>query len=96
MTTIEIVSVKDGKFHRPDSVVFSGGSNDLRNARLMRCGRSLVPFNFFETIASADQYTGGRLERFVCQQCERKVSHLWRVPEVLKNGTPALNRTQGD
>lgn len=88
METIEIVSVKDGKFHRPGSVEFNGGSNDLRNARLMRCGRSLVPLNVFETIASADRHTGGRLERYICQQCERKVTHLWRVPEVLKNGTP--------
>jgi hypothetical protein len=88
LETIEIVSVKDGKFHRPDNVVFNGGSGDLRNARLMRCGRSLVPFNFFETIASANGYTGGQLERFICQQCEHKVTHLWRVPEVLKNGNP--------
>lgn len=86
MSTIEIVSVKDGKFHRPDSVVFNGNGNDFRDARLMRCGRSLVPLNFFETIANANEYTGGRLERYICRQCERKVSHLWRVPEVLKNG----------
>ena len=87
--TIEIISVQGGKFHRPDDTLFNGGSNDLRNARLMRCGRSLVPLNFFETVASADQHTGGRLERYICQQCERKVSHLWRVPEVLKNGNPS-------
>jgi len=86
--TIEIVSVRDGKFHRPDSTSFTGRGNDLRDARLMRCGRSLVPDNFFETVADADRYTGGRLENHICQQCERKVSHLWRVPAVLKSGIP--------
>jgi hypothetical protein len=72
MTTVEIVSVQGGKFHRPESTLFDGDSSDLRNARLMRCGRSLVPFNFFETIADADSYTGGRLQRYVCQQCEKR------------------------
>lgn len=83
--TIQIISVKDGKFHRPDNEVFNGGSSDLRNTRLMRCGRSLVPHNFFETVSDADRYTGGRLERYICQQCERTLTHLWRVPEVLKS-----------
>ena len=81
--TIQIVSIKGGKFHRPDNKVFNGGSNDLRDARLMRCGRSLVPHNFFETLSDADRYTGGRLEHHVCWQCERTFTHLWRVPEVL-------------
>ena len=90
MSTIEIVSVKDGKFHRPYNEVFNNTSNELRDARLMRCGRSLVPLNFFETIVDANRHTGGRLERYVCQQCERKISHLWRVPEILKNGAPTL------
>lgn len=89
MENIEIVSVKGGKFHRPANTVFEGGGNDLRDSRLMRCGRLLVPLGFFTTIVDADRYTGGRLERYICQQCERKVSHLWRVPEVLKNGVPA-------
>lgn len=85
---IEIVSVKGGKFHRPDNTTFNGNGRDLRDARLMRCGRSLIPLNFFETIADAAKYTGGRLESHICQQCERRVSHLWRVDEVLKNGIP--------
>lgn len=84
----EIISVQGGKFHRPDNTLFNGDSSDFRNARLMRCGRSLVPFNFFETVADANNYTGGRLQNYICQQCETKVSHLWRVPEVLKNGNP--------
>jgi hypothetical protein len=91
--TIEIVSISGGKFHRPQDTTFSGGGSDIRDARLMRCGRSLVPLNFFETIADANRHTGGRLEGYICQQCERKVSHLWRVPEVLKNGNPKATAT---
>jgi hypothetical protein len=85
MSTIEIVSVQGGKFHRPDTTLFDGGANDFRNARLMRCGRLLVPFNFFETVADADSYTGGRLQSRICQQCEKRISHMWRVPEVLNS-----------
>jgi hypothetical protein len=77
--TIEIVSVQGGKFHRPESTVFDGGASDLRNARLMRCGRSLVPFNFFETVSDADSHTGGRLRSHVCQQCERTESDRERM-----------------
>ncbi len=81
--TIEIVSVSGGKFHRPDNTLFNGG-NVFRDERLMRCGRSLVPSNCFETIADADKYTGGRLGRYICQHCEKKVTHMWRVSEILR------------
>lgn len=70
---IEIVSVKGGKYHRPDDTLFSDGGHAFRDARLMRCGRSLVPLNLFQTIADADKYTGGRLDRYICQHCERKI-----------------------
>lgn len=72
VSTIEIVSVSGGKFHRPDSTMFSGSSNDFRDARPMRCGRSLVPSNFFETVADADRYVGGRLQSHICRQCEKR------------------------
>ena len=71
---IEVVSVQGGRFHRPVDTLFKGGSGDLRNARLMRCGRLLVPFNFFETIADADGYSGGQRKKYTCQQCEKKIS----------------------
>lgn len=85
--TSEIVSVKDGKFHRPAETQFAGEGNDFRNPRLMRCGRSLTPYNFFETIADADRHTGGRLTRYACQQCEQTFTHLWRVDHLTQKET---------
>lgn len=68
---IEMVSVKGGKFHRPVNLVFT--SEDARQPRLMLCGRSLEPHNYFATVEDANRHTGGRLSKYACLHCDAAV-----------------------
>lgn len=66
MENIEMVSVENGKFHRPKDTHFERG--DLK-PRLMLCGRTLQPHNYFQTIHDAEKYTGNRLNKLACKHC---------------------------
>lgn len=72
---IEVVSIKDGKFHIPADLEFNGGGKDITNSRLMLCGLSLIPLNFFETMNEAKCHTGGRLKAHFCKRCEKAQSN---------------------
>jgi hypothetical protein len=64
----DVVSVKGGKFHKPVNTEFNRAEPSWK-PRLMQCGRTVQPLNFFETVDDADKYSGGRIERFGCKQC---------------------------
>lgn len=66
--TIEVVSVKGGKFHRLENTAVDQ-DQPAWTPRAMVCGRTLEPHNFFQTAADADSYTGGRLETYACKHC---------------------------
>jgi hypothetical protein len=69
---IQIASVSGGKFHylADQSVT----RDDGWKPRLMLCGRTLEPLNYFLSESSADKYTGGRFAQHVCSQCKAKVT----------------------
>lgn len=66
---IELVSVKDGKYHRLENPEITYDGRPFWTPRMMACGRSLEPHNFFETAEDANRYTGGRLEKYICKHC---------------------------
>lgn len=61
------VSVSGGKFHRV--AADPAKAQPWRTPLPMKCGRSLVPQNYFASREDAIRYTGGRTTH-LCKQCE--------------------------
>lgn len=64
----ELISVKDGKFHRLANPEVE--RNQAWKPALTVCGRTVTPVNYFVTEADAAKYTGNRLVRYGCKHCK--------------------------
>jgi hypothetical protein len=64
--TVEAISVQDGKIHRTAEKTMTREGWD--HTRRVACGRTLKPYNVFETEADARRHCGNR-RQYLCKQC---------------------------
>ncbi len=67
--TIDVLQVRDGKFHRP--INREVGRDVFRCEHKTACGRNVTPINVFTSVEDALSYCGERKE-FMCSQCYPK------------------------